>query len=124
MMKYLKQLTDCQELNQNLIHGYRKYCNGEWSTYPGEDYYYYQYLIHHVIQAKDDETIEKIMRDFNWMSLKIQLDKTIYNLCTDMEMAIDYFKEKDKKVMYFVWISIFCSIVLRIDQHLKLDIIF
>ena len=38
MMEYLEQLTVCQELNQelnqNLIHGYREYCNGEWSTYP------------------------------------------------------------------------------------------
>ena len=91
-------MTNCQQLNQNLIDGYRKRCNGKWSTYPNEDYYYYQYLIQHAIQAKDDETIQAILRDFKWMNIKLKLDRTIYHLCTDIERAIDYFQIKNNKV--------------------------
>ena len=114
MIKYLQQSIDCQPLNKILIDGYRKHCNGQWSTYPRGDYYYYQYLIHHAIQAEDDATIQVIMRDFKWMSFKLQKDNTIFNLSTDIKKVIDYFRTKDMEVY----------LVFGIDQHLKLDIIY
>ena len=67
--------------------------------------------MHHAIQAEDDETIKDMMRDFTWMNVKLQLDNTIYNLCKDIEKAIDYFRSKE--------IEVFC-----IDRYLKLDIIY
>ena len=67
--------------------------------------------MHHAIQAKDDETIKEMMRDFKWMNVKLQLDNTIYNLCKDIEMVIDHFKTKEIEVF-------------RIDRYLKLDIIY
>ena len=38
------------------------------------------------------------MKDFKWMNIKLKLDSTTYNLCTDMEKAIDYFRSKDIEV--------------------------
>ena len=113
IIEYLQQSTDCQQIHNNLIDGYRKHCNGKWSTYTDKDYYYYQYLIQHAIQAKDDETIQAIMKDFKWMNVKLQLDRTIYHLCTDIERAIDYFQSKD--------IEVDC---VGIDQLLKFNIIY
>ena len=98
IIQYLQQSTDCQQIHNNLIDGYRKHCNGKWSTYTDKDYYYYQYLIQHAIQAKDDETIQAIMKDFKWMNVKLQLDRTIYHLYTDIEKAIDYFQTEDIEV--------------------------
>ena len=67
--------------------------------------------MHHAIQAEDDETIKDMMRDFTWMNVKLQSDNTIYNLCKDIEKAIDYFRSKEIEVF-------------RIDRYLKLDIIY
>ena len=75
-------------------------CNGKWSTYPQHDYYYYQYLLNHAIKAKNDDAIQKIMRDFKWINVKLQLDNTIYNLCVDMENVIAYLKGKETEVEY------------------------
>ena len=94
-----------------MIDGYRKRCNGKWSTYPRHDYYHYHNVIEHAIQAEDDETIQEIMEDFKWMNVKLQQDNTIYHLCTDIRKAIDYLRNKDIKVYLILY-----------DQHLKLDI--
>ena len=32
------------------------------------------------------------MHDLKWMNARLQLDNTIYNLCVDMENAIDYLR--------------------------------
>ena len=112
IMEYLQQSKDCQQLNKNLIDGYRKYCDGKWWTYPQRDHYYFQYLIHHAIKAKDDTTIQEIMTDFKWMNVKLRIDNTIYHLRTDMEKTINYFRSKNNEVY------LFC-----IDLHLRLDII-
>lgn len=84
-------------LNKNLIDGYSKQCQGEWFRYLQDDYFY-QYLIYHTIEAEDYNTIQKIMKDFNWMNNKLQSDKTIYNLCVDMKKAIDYLQTKEIEV--------------------------
>ena len=94
IIQYLQQSTNCQQRNKHLIDGYRKHCNGKWSTYYRKDYYYYQYLVHHAIEAKNDDIIQVIMRDFKWMNVKLQVDNTIYHLRTDIKMAIDYFRTK------------------------------
>ena len=82
-------------MNKNLIDGYAKYCNGKWFQYPGDDDYYFRYLIHHAIQAENDQIIQAIITDFKWMNVKLQLDNTIYHLCTDIEKAIDYLTTKE-----------------------------
>ena len=50
--------------------------------------------------------MQLIMRDFKWMSVKLILDNTIYNLCMDIEKAINFLREKDIKVLYFVLIDV------------------
>lgn len=50
------------------------------------------------MQTQDYDTLHSIMSDFKWMSVKIQSDKTIYNLCVDIEKAIDHLKAKDFEV--------------------------
>lgn len=101
IIKYLQRLINDRQpfvrLNKNLIDGYCKQCRGKWSTHPHDDYYY-QYLLYHSIQARDEKTIQEIITDFKWMSIKIQLDKTIYNLTIDLEKAIDYLRIKEIKV--------------------------
>ena len=105
IIEYLRQPLGSQQsskqyfiaLNQNLINGYRKQCHGQWFAYPSDDYYY-QYLIDHAIQAEDHETIQEIMRDFQWINTKLQLDKMMCNLRVDLEKAIDYLKNKEIEV--------------------------
>ena len=107
MIEYLRQPIDGKLskeqyfilLNKTLIEGYYEKSNGKWSTYP-DDGYYYQYLIYHALQAKDGKTLKEIIRDFKWISVKIHLDSTIYNLCVDMEKAIDYLKSIGCEVYY------------------------
>lgn len=99
IIEYLQQPTDNQLsnhqysiiLNQNLINGYSKQCQGKWFRYP-YDNYYYQYLIHHAIQAENHHTIQQILNDFKWMNIKLKLDNTILPLCVDIEKAIKYLK--------------------------------
>ena len=119
MILYLRQPIDEQQtaeeyfitLNKKLIHSYCKQCDTKWSNYPPKDYYYYQYLLHHAIQAEDDENILTIMKDFKWMNAKLKLDNTIYHLCTDITKAIDCLRNKNIKVFYFVSINISSSIL-------------
>lgn len=57
--------------------------------------------MHHAIQAEDYSTIQQLMRDFKWMNLKLRSDNTMYNLCKDIEKAIDYLRIKEIKVILF-----------------------
>lgn len=98
IIEYLRQPTDGSQLtqyfvslNKALISGYSLQCQGKWSKYP-QDHYYYRYLIHHAVNAQDSNTLQNIMKDIYWMTLKVQSDCTIYNLFMDMEMAIDYLR--------------------------------
>lgn len=101
VIEYLWQTIDRRQsnarLHKDLIDGYSKQCNGRWSSHPHDDYYY-QYLMHHAVQAEDDKIIQEIMRDFKWMNFKLQSDETIYNICTDLEEAMDYLRSKEIEV--------------------------
>lgn len=105
VIEYLRQPLASQQsteqyfitLNQNLIKGYSETCNGKWSSYPFDDYYY-QYLMDHALHAENHETIQELMRDFQWMNTKFQIDKTLYNLRVDLQKAIDYLKNREIKV--------------------------
>ena len=92
IIEYLQQSMNKQQLNKHLIDGYGKHCNGKWSTYPRRDYYHYQYIIQHAIQAEDDKTIQEIMEDFKWMSVKVQQDNTIYSTNGPFSQIIHYMK--------------------------------
>ena len=105
MIEYLRQPIDDQQsiqqysivLNKNLIEAYGNQCQRKWFAHPHDDYYY-EYLIFHATQAKDNDIIQEIINDFKWMLIKIQLDKTTYNLRRDLEKVIDYLKENDIEV--------------------------
>lgn len=107
VIEYLQQPVGYQQsiqqysiiLNKNLIDGYSEQCQGKWFHYPSDDYYY-QYLIYHAIKAEDYNTIQQIMIDFKWMNVKLRSDNTIYNLCTDMENAIDFLRINGIEVYY------------------------
>lgn len=104
-IEYLRQPIDRKQsteqyfiaINQRLIDGYSKTCNRKWSSHPYDDYYY-QYFMDHAMQAEDHNTIQEIMRDFEWMNSKLQLDKTIYNLRVDLEKAVNHVKKKKIQV--------------------------
>lgn len=86
-------------LNKALIDGYYNQCQGKWFLYPYHDYYYYQYLIYHSIEADDYSIIQLIMSDFKWMDVKISIDNTIYNLCADIKKAYEYLEAKGIEVI-------------------------
>ncbi|RDD46820.1 Apoptotic protease-activating factor 1 [Trichoplax sp. H2] len=106
IIDYLQQLP-CEHqspsdhwkwMHQTLVNGYLKECEREgrdWSSFPN-DYYYYQYLIYHVIQAENDIALESIMTDFNWMSAKIEAHNGLYDLRLDLINCIQYLQKIGK----------------------------
>ena len=103
MTEYLQQSRNYKDLCKTLINSYDKQCQGKWFLHPSTDNYYYLYLIYHAIQADDVNALQKILKDFKWMQIKLRKDKTIYNLCADMENAIHYLKSKGIKVYLAHW---------------------
>lgn len=105
IFKYLQQSIHHQpnyinSLNANLINGYANQCQRKWFKYPYHDHYFYQYLMEHAVRAKDDKTIQEILKDFKWMNDKLQSDNTIYDLCIDIEKAINFLRIKHIEVCY------------------------
>ncbi|EDV18996.1 uncharacterized protein TRIADDRAFT_62549 [Trichoplax adhaerens] len=45
---------------------------------------------------ENDEDLQSIMTDFDWMKHKIEIDRTIYNLDCDLTNYIDYLNERNK----------------------------
>ncbi|RDD35903.1 Apoptotic protease-activating factor 1 [Trichoplax sp. H2] len=84
-----------KSLNKTLIDGYRNQCHGKWNTFP-DDGYFYPNLIYHALIAENDEHLQSIMTDFDWMTRKIEIDRTIYYLDCDLTNYIDYLKKRNK----------------------------
>ncbi|EDV19090.1 uncharacterized protein TRIADDRAFT_62462 [Trichoplax adhaerens] len=84
-----------KSLNKTLIDSYRNQCDGKWNTFP-DDGYFYPNLIYHALMAENDEYLQSIMTDFDWMTRKIQIDRTIYYLDCDLTNYIDYLKKRNK----------------------------
>ncbi|RDD35833.1 hypothetical protein TrispH2_012086, partial [Trichoplax sp. H2] len=85
-----------KSLNKTLIDGYRKQCDGKWNTFP-DDGYFYRNLIYHALIAENDEHLQSIMTDFDWMTRKIQIDRTIYYLDCDLTDYINYLKKRKER---------------------------
>lgn len=59
-------------LHKALIDGYSHRCQKKWSTHP-DDGYYYQNLTYHLKEALDNNTLNEVIHDFNWVVKKITL---------------------------------------------------
>ncbi|EDV19580.1 uncharacterized protein TRIADDRAFT_61948 [Trichoplax adhaerens] len=80
-------------LNNKLMDGYSNRCEGRWNTL-ADDGYFYQNLIYHAILAENNEHLQNILTDFNWMTCKIKSDQTIYNLICDLTDYVNYLKAR------------------------------
>ncbi|RDD38891.1 Apoptotic protease-activating factor 1 [Trichoplax sp. H2] len=108
MVDYLQQSHDPQlsnkvyweNMNQTLVQHYFYHCQGQWGTYPN-DGYFYQNLVYHAIQAHADVLLRTLMADFNWMTSKFKIFKTLFNLQLDLEDYIKYLdKQKENSLQY------------------------
>ncbi|EDV19045.1 uncharacterized protein TRIADDRAFT_64424 [Trichoplax adhaerens] len=98
MVDYLqKRLSKSEQVDthKTLIDGYHKQCHEKWNTFP-DDGYFYSNLIHHALIAENDQHLQSIMTDFDWMTRKIQIDRTIYYLECDLTDYVDYLKKRNK----------------------------
>lgn len=84
-----------QELHQKLIQSYEKRCQGRWHGI-SDDGYYYQYLIYHAIQAGYDHILQLLLTDFNWMTSKVKVFRTLHDLRLDVYDCIQYFDSKQQ----------------------------
>ncbi|EDV18876.1 uncharacterized protein TRIADDRAFT_62659 [Trichoplax adhaerens] len=85
-----------KSLNKTLIDGYRNQCDGKWNTFP-DDGYFYPNLIYHALIAENDQHLQSIMTDFDWMTRKIEIDRTIYYLECDLTDYVDYLKNRKER---------------------------
>ena len=84
-----------QELHQRLVKSYKMRCQGQWHSI-SDDGYYYKYLIHHVTKAGDDDILQHLLSDFNWMAAKVKVLRTLQDLRLDLHDCIQYFSSKQQ----------------------------
>ncbi|RDD40482.1 Apoptotic protease-activating factor 1 [Trichoplax sp. H2] len=98
MVDYLRISPSPQEsnqsywrhLNHSLIQGYALQCKRDWHLYL-DDGYYFQHLVHHAIQAADDQFLREIMSNYRWMIEKLKIVE-LFNLREDLQDYISYLK--------------------------------
>lgn len=97
VVDYLHQPIDLDQspqdyqkiLNAKLINGYENKCNGIWENCPN-DGYCYQNIIYHAIQAQADKVLNDLLTNFNWMTTKLRILKSLHNLRVDLKEYIEY----------------------------------
>lgn len=107
MIDYLRQVPIYQDqtlqeyhqwLHQRLLKSYIIYCSEndeDWLWHP-DDGYYFQYLVHHAIEAGADSFLQDLVSNFNWMTAKINADKGLYDLSIDLCNCKEYLRNNLK----------------------------
>lgn len=84
-------------LHRRLIEGYHQYCKGKWHTYP-DDGYYYQHFIYHVQQAEDNDLLDFLLADSNWIETQFKIYKKKRYLSTELQENIRCLAQKQLMV--------------------------
>lgn len=113
MMDYLQKPKQPQkssqsyyrELSRRLIDNYIHYGQGDWFTFPDDDYSY-RYLVYHAIQADAKQFIQQLIVDFNWMTMKLKSSKTLHSLCTDIQDCRSYLNKNYHQVLSLFLITL------------------
>ncbi|MCB8980698.1 MAG: hypothetical protein H6657_25080 [Ardenticatenaceae bacterium] len=73
-----------QSWQEHLLNGYERKCGGEWQCLP-DDGYTYHYLLWHMGEAGQQNKLEQVLFNFDWLDAKLQANN-ILNLINDFDL--------------------------------------